>query len=268
MGDSREPADWPDDDDTDWARLYILRPNLWSDYLEEVEAALEENRAGPADLARFIERCLNAVRCLSDVHAALPGLGLSLARYVELRETAMAAELEAVEADSAELAENETEFSKLYRARRHPVEAGPLSRQLADLILNLHLRGLDDERLVCSLNIHPTWPAIVRRRSRLHPDTTSVVAAHLAGKTLGQIAKETGVPASSALRVLKLIGERPHGAATRVDARARARTIVKLRDQGLAYKEIAARVGCSMDVVKNVLRRDRIHRYRSGRAAD
>lgn len=264
MGDPREPG-WPDDDDTDWARLYVLRPNLWSDYLDEVESALEAERAKPADLVRFIERCLRAVRCLSDVHARLPGLGLDLARYVEFREKAMAAELAAVERIDGELGENTTQFSEEYRRRQHPVEAGPRSAELAALIISLSLRGLDDDRIVCALDIPDSWPAIVRRRIRLHPAAADVVAAHLAGKTLAQLAKTTGAPASTALRILKLIGEQPHGAASRVDARDRARTIVKLRDTGMSYKEIAQKVGCTMDVVKNVLRRDRRHRYGRGK---
>jgi hypothetical protein len=264
VGDSPdESAEWPDDDGTDWARLYILRPNLWSDYLDEIETALEAGRAQPADLVRFIERCLRAVRCLSDTHAQLPNLGLTLARFVELREDALAAELAALERDGAELGENETEFSRLYRLRQHPVEAGPLSKQLADFILNLSLRGLDDSRIVCALDIHHSWPELVRQRIRLHPGAPDVVAAHIAGKTLGQIAHETGVPASSVLRILKLIGERPHGVTARTNARDRARTIVKLRDRGLTYKEIADRLDCSLDTVRNALRRDRVHRYRS-----
>lgn len=265
MGDpQRPPEEWPDDD-TDWVRLYFLSPNLWSDYLEEVETALDAGRATPADLARFIERCLRSARCLSDLHAQLPGLGLTLWRFAELRDEAVAAEIRAVERDAAELGETETAFSKRYRARQRPVEAGPLSAELAALIVNLSLRGLDDERIVCALDIHDSWPELVRRRTRLHAGAADVVVAHLEGKTLGEIARTTGVPASSALRILKAIGERPHGVTTRVDARARARTIVKLRDQGLQYKEIAQRVGCSMDVVKNVLRRDRRHRYGGGR---
>lgn len=267
MGDSHD-AGWPADDDTDWVRLYFLSPNLWSDYLDEVEAHLEAGDATPADLARFIERCLRSARCLSDLHAKLPGLGLTLWQFGELREQAMAAERAAAERDVAGIGENDTKWSQEYRARRHPVEAGPLSAELAALIMNLCLRGLDDERIVCALDIHHSWPAIVRRRTRLHSGAAAVVAAHLAGRTLGQIAKDTGVPASSALRILKLIGERPHGATKRVDARDRARTIVKLRDRGVSYKEIATRVGCSMDVVKNVLRRDRRHRYAPGRSAE
>lgn len=266
MGDSQR-SDWPADDDTDWVRLYFLSPNLWSDYLDEVEAHLEAGDATPADLARFIERCLRSARCLSDLHAKLPGLGLTLWRFGELREQAVAAEQAAADLDVAGIGENDTVFSQESRARRRPIEAGPLSAELARLIMNLGLRGLDDERIVCALDIHDSWPAIVRRRARLHPGAADVVAAHLRGRTLGQIAKETRVPASSALRILKLIGESPNGAGARVDARARARTIVKLRDQGLQYKEIAVRVGCSMDTVRNALRRDRRHRYGGGRGA-
>lgn len=262
MGEFQPPAEWVDDT-TDWVRLWTLSRDLYSAYLSEFSDLVESGRAEPADLVRFTERCVRSYRCLADLNASLPGLGLTIGQFIDLRDQAISAEQAELERHDRELAENDTEISARYRERQHPTPTGPQSKALATLILNLWLRGLDDKQIGCALDIHDNWPRLVRDRIHTHPGSRAVVAAHLAGRTLGQIAKETGVPASSALRILKLIGEQPHGAAKRVNARARAHDIVKLRDRGLTYKEIADRLGCSMDVVKNTLRRDRRHRYRN-----
>lgn len=257
MGDSRDDAGYgpaDDDFDVDWTTLYALRPNLWNDYLEELEAAMDEGRASPASLADFMERCLHSVRCLSDVHARLPELGLSLAAFVDLREKALAAEQAALE----------FEKNRSLRADR-PARAhkdGPVSPAMARVIVNLHLRGLSGDRITCALGIHTGWPDAVLRRTRLHARARDVIREHLAGKSLARIAADTGVSPSSAIRIIGQIGEKPNGAGARVDARARARTIRKLRERGLSYKEIAERVGCSLDAVRNALRRDALRRYR------
>jgi lambda repressor-like predicted transcriptional regulator len=265
MGDSQESADWPDDDNTDWVRLRMLSPALYSSYLREFQARLETGKATRADLLRFAERCLNSARCLDHFEAQLPGLGLTVWQFGELRDKAMVAERAATDRIDGELAEGKTVFGEKYRIRQHPVEPGPRSRELAMLILSLSLRGLDDQRIACVLDVHDTWPAIVRRRIRIHPKAADAVAAHIAGASLGQVSARTGVPTATVRRILKLIGEQPHGAAKRVNARERARTIVRLRDKGFSYKEISRRLDCSMDDVKNALRRDRRHRYREGR---
>lgn len=257
MGDTRDDNDsWPPDDDADvdWATLYALRPNLWNDYLEELEAALDEGRASPGTLADFMERCLRTVKCLSDFHARLPGLRLSLAAFVDLREKALAAEAAALRH------ENDRSLRADRPARAH--KDGPLSPTLAAAIVNLHLRGLDEDRIICALGIHTAWPQAVLRRTHLHAGAHDVVREHLAGASLAQIEQRTGVPVSSALRVIRQIDEKPNGVGKRVDARARARDIVKLRRRGLAYKEIAERLDCSLDTVRNALRRDAKRRYR------
>lgn len=266
MGDSHDGSDAcpDDDDDTDWVRLHTLSPALYSTYLRELQARLEAGDATPADLARFVERCLSSARCVDHLDARLPGLGLTFGQFIDLRNEAIAAEQAATERVDAELAEDRTKASEERRARRHPIKAGPQSKEMTTLIMNLSLRGLEDERIACVLPIHHTWPTIVRRRMRLHAGARAVVRAHLEGKSLGEIQRATGVPPTSALRILRQIGESPNGAKARVDARARANTIVKLRAKGLAYKEIAERVDCSMDVVKNVLRPERRHRYGGG----
>lgn len=267
MGDSVTSADWPDDDDIDWVRLYALAPNLWRSYLTDLE-----RHPSPVEVARFTERCIRSVRCLADLHARLPEIGLSLAAFAELHERAWNAQFEArVEGDrdDAPLDDDETVRERRARSRAdHPDLADVLANEMREAVVNLHLRGLDDERIACAMDIPREWPAAIVAHAHLKPGTKDVVHAHLQGKSLGAIEKATGVPASSALRILRRIGETPNGAKERVDAAARARTIVKLRDKGLSYKEIASRVGCSMDVVKNVLRRDRRHRYGPRRSAE
>lgn len=263
MGDTRDDlGSWPSDDDSDvdWTTLYALRPNLWSDYLDELETALDEGRASSSTLVDFMERCLRSVRCLSDFHARLPGLGLSLAAFIDLREKALAAELVALGF------ENDLSLRADRPTRAH--KDGPVSPKLAAAIVNLHLRGLDNERIICALGIHTAWPAAVLRRTRLHAGAHDVVREHLAGASLSQIAARTKVPASSALRVIRQIGEKPNGTGVRVDARARARSIVKLRQRGASYKEIAERLDCSLDTVRNALRRDAKRRYRGLGDAD
>lgn len=269
MGDVPNDDSLTDDNDVDWVRLYVLAPNLWSDWLDDFEAEVDEGGPDPAVLARFVDRCYVAVRCLSDVHAQLPGLGLTLARFVELREAANAAEQRAVTKDSAPLAQHEREEDRRYldrqRERRRPRTPGPLSDDLAGAIINLHLRGLDNERIACAFDIPDDWPALVIARTHLHAGAHAVVREHLAGKTVAQINKTTKVPPASVVRILGQIGDPPNGTVKRVDARARAATIVKLREnQGLTYKQIANKLGCSMDTVKNVLKRKRRPGYGSG----
>jgi DNA-binding CsgD family transcriptional regulator len=273
VGDSTDQlAGWPDDDGIDWVRLYALAPNLWRSYLTDLEDHLS-----PAELARFTDRCIRSVRCLTDLHARLPEIGLSLAQFAELHARAWAAQFDARATDDrrdAPVGEDETEDDRRHGAR-HP-DGWPdlpglhdaLADEMREVVVQLHLRGLDDDRISCAMDIPKEWPALIVARAELNPKARGVVRAHLKGKSLGAVAKETGVPASTALRIIRRIGEAPNGARRRVDAAARARTIVKLRGRGLTYKEIAERVGCDLDDVKNALRRDRRHRYGGGRAAE
>lgn len=272
MGDTPTPVDWPDDDDIDWVRLYALAPNLWRSYLTELE-----ERPSPAAVARFTDRCIRSVRCLTDLHAKLPELGLSLAAFADLHNRAWAAQFDArVEGSPPDAPVGDEETVLERRADRddgwpddqvselHDV----LADEMSEAVISLHLRGLDDDRITCALDIPKEWAALITARADLNPKARDVVRGHLEGKSLGGITKATGVPASTALRILRRIGETPHGAKHRVDAAARARTIVKLRSRGLTYKEIAGRLGCDLDDVKNALRRDRRHRYGGGRSAE
>lgn len=272
MGDSQQ-SDWPDDDDIDWVRLFALAPNLWRSYLTELE-----EHPSPAALARFTDRCIRSVRCLADLHAKLPEIGLSLAAFAELHAAAWAAQFEArLDDDPQDRPVPDEETPQQRRASTRSADwpadlpsdlRDVLADEMREAIINLQLRGLDDDRIACAMDIPKEWPALIAAKGGFHPDARAVVRAHLEGKSLGAIAKATGVPASTALRILRRIGENPHGAKKRVDARSRARDIVKLRDRGLTYKEIARRLDCSIDDVKNALRRDRRHRYGSGRSAE
>ena len=275
MGDSPDPpAGWPDDDDIDWVRLYALAPNLWRSYLTDLE-----EHPSPAALARFTERCIRSIRCLTDLHALLPEIGLSLAAFAELHTRAWNAQFQArADDDDREdrpVADNETMLER--RSATRSVDwpddlptnlRDVLADEMREAVINLHLRGLDHDQVACAMDVPREWPAFIVAKGGVHPAARAVVRGHLDGKSLGAIAKATKVPASTALRILRRIGEVPNGAKVRVDAKARARTIVKLRARGLTYKEIAARVGCDLDDVKNALRRDRRHRYGGGRSAE
>lgn len=272
MGETTSPADRPEDDDIDWVRLYALAPNLWRTYLGD----LEDNPSA-AELARFADRCIRSVRCLTDLHARLPEIGLTLAAFAELHERAWTAQYELRLADDHhDVPIGDEETKKERRGSTRCAEwpdprsrlRDVLSEEMRDAVVNLHLRGLDDDRITCALDIPRDWPVLILADEKNLGAAEEVVRTHLDGRSLGQIAKVTGVPATTALRILRRIGEKPHGAAARVDARDRARTIVKLRAKGLTYKEIARRVGCDLDDVKNALRRDRRHRYGEGRAAE
>lgn len=250
---------WPDDDEVDWVRLYVQAPNLWQSYLTDLE-----RRPEPAAVARFVDRCIRSLRCLTDMHARLPGIGLTLARFVELREAAWHAQFDAVAHEERPIGDDETAAERLTqrRAAWQPGLAEALAPEMRAAVINLHLRGLDDTRIACALEIPEDWPPAIIGRAHLNANARAVIRAHLDGKSLGGIEKATGIPPTSALRIIRLVGDQPNGARARVDAAARARDILKLRDRGLAYKEIAARLDCSMDVVKNVLRKDRIDRHR------
>lgn len=271
MGDSPDQPDgWPDDDDIDWVRLYALAPNLWRSYLTDLE-----ERPSPAELARFTERCVRSVRCLTDLHARLPEIGLSLAAFAELHARAWNAQFDLRANGDAHtdrpVHDDETVMERRAATRNVDWPADlrdVLADEMREAVVNLHLRGLDHERIACAMDIPREWPALIVARAGLHPDARAVVRLHLEGKSLGAIAKATKVPASTALRILRRIGETPNGAKVRVDAAARARTIVKLRSRGLTYKEITARVGCDLDDVKNALRRDRRHRYGGGHVSE
>lgn len=263
MGDFHQP-DWPDDNDIDWVRLYALAPNLWHSYLTDLE-----ERPSPAEVARFADRCIRSVRCLTDLHARLPEIGLSLAAFAELHARAWNAQFEArVEGDAHDRAVAIDESAPERRGAGgewspdSPDLRDVLADEMREAVVHLHLRGLEDGRIACAMDIPKEWPALIVARAGLHPAAREVVRGQIEGKSLGAISKETGVPASTALRIIRRVGEVPNGAKVRVDAKARARTIVKLRDRGLAYKEIAVRVGCDLDDVRNALRRDRQHRYR------
>lgn len=265
VGDPQEPAEWPDDDDIDWVRLYVQAPNLWYSYLTDLG-----RRPEPVALARFVERCVRSLRCLTDVHARLPDIGLTLAGFVALREEARDAQFAATAHEERPVADDETQPERL-TARRggwRPDLNDALAPEMRAAIVNLHLRGLEDDRIACALDIPADWPEKIISRTRLQTAAQAVVRAHLDGKSLAGIHKATGVPPSTALRILRRIGEKPNGSGPRVDARDRARTIVKLRSRGLTYKEIAERVGCDLDDVKNALRRDRRHRYGEPRASE
>jgi len=270
VGDSPDqPGGWPDDDDIDWVRLYALAPNLWRSYLTDLE-----ERPSPAELARFTDRCIRSVRCLTDLHARLPEIGLSLAAFADLHARAWDAQFDARAEGSREdraVGDDETVMERQSATRN----AGwpdnlrdVLADEMREAVVNLHLRGLDHDRIACAMDIPKEWPALIVTSAGVSQDARAVVRLHLEGKSLGAIAKATKVPASTALRILRRIGEVPNGARVRVDAAARARTIVKLRARGLTYKEIATRVGCDLDDVKNALRRDRRHRYGGGHVSE
>jgi DNA-directed RNA polymerase specialized sigma24 family protein len=275
VGDSPDqPPEWPDDDDIDWVRLYALAPNLWRSYLSDLE-----ERPSPAELARFTDRCIRSIRCLTDLHTRLPGLGLSLAEFADLHARAWNAQFQArADDDNREdrpVADDETVLERRSATRSVDWPADlptdlrdVLADEMREAVINLHVRGLDHDQIACAMDIPREWPAFIVSKAGLHPQARAVVLAHLEGKSLGAIAKATKVPATTALRILRRIGETPNGTKVRVDAKARARTIVKLRTRGLTYKEIAARVGCDLDDVKNALRRDRRHRYGGGHVSE
>lgn len=267
MGDSDPPAG-PPDDDIDWVRLYALAPNLWASYLADLE-----EHPSPAEVARFTDRCIHSIRCLTDLHAKLPELGLSLAAFADLHARAWAAQFDARVADDrrdAPVGDDQTADERRHGAGHGggwpdlPSLHDALAEEMREAVIQLHLRGLDDGRIACAMDIPKEWPALIVARAGLTPRARDVVRAHIGGASLGAIAKQTGIPATTALRIIRRIGDAPNGAKTRVDAAARARTIVKLRDRGLTYKEIAVRVGCDLDDVKNALRRDRRHRHGGG----
>lgn len=268
-------VEWPEDDDIDWVRLYVLRPGLYYSLLRELE-----ERPEPTAVARFVEKCIVSLRCVRDFHDQLSRYGLTLARFADLYEKAWAAQLEAVEHEERPVDDGDdvVGWGGEHRLKGGRLDAGragwrpdlneALAPEMRSAIVNLHLRGVDDDRIACVLGVPSDWPAKVVGRARVHRSGREVVRLHLGGASLGQIAAQTGVPTASVARILRLIDEKPNGAARRVDARNRARTIVKLRDRGLSYKQITERVGCSLDDVKNALRRDRRHRYGDRGPAD
>lgn len=263
MGDPDTTADWPDEDPIDWVRLFMLSPATWFALLEELR-----RRQEPAAVAWFHDACEEALRRLTDVHQQLPVLGLTVSGLAGIYEKAWAAQNEAVDHDDRPLGETETSRERNSSRRsgwRDDLDA-VLAPAMADAVINLHLRGAADSHISTILLIPADWPAKIVGAARLSPKAQAVVRAHLEGGSLAGIAKATGVPATSALRILRQVGEVPHGARERVDAADRARAIVRLRErEGLTYKEIADRLGCSMDTVKNVLRRKRRPRYGKGK---
>jgi DNA-binding CsgD family transcriptional regulator len=263
VGEPDTTADWPDDEPIDWVRLFMLSPATWFALLDELR-----RRQEPAAVAWFHDACEEAIRRLTDVHQHLPILGLTVSGLAGIYEKAWAAQNEAVEHDDRPLGETETsrERNSNHRAGWRADLDAVLAQEMADAVVNLHLRGATDSHISTILLIPADWPARIVEAARLSPKAQAVVRAHLEGASLAGIAKATGVPATSALRILRQIDEAPHGAKERVDANARARAIVRLRErEGLTYKEIADRLGCSMDTVKNVLRRKRRPRYGKGK---
>lgn len=263
MGDPDATTDWPDDEPVDWVRLFMLSPATWFALLEELR-----RRPEPAAVAWFHDACEEAVRRLTEVHQHLPVLGLTVSRLAAIYEKAWAAQHQAVEHDDRPLGETETERERSSNHRvgwRAELDA-VLALEMEDAVVNLHLRGATDAHISTILVIPADWPAKIVAHARLNPKAQTVVRAHLGGASLAGIAKATGVPATSALRILRQVDEAPHGAKERVDAAARARDIVRLRErEGLSYKDIAQRLGCSMDTVKNVLRKNRRPRYGKGK---
>lgn len=253
MGDSQQ-VDWPEDDP--FVRLFILSRRDWDRLLDELRC-----RSEPAAVAWFHDTCEARVLALT---RRLAETGLTVPGYIELCEKAWEGQLEAIAYDERLQADHETaeERTSSHRPGWRQDLRGILADSMRDAVVNLHLRGWDDEEIAAGLNLPEDWPKKIVSRVRLRPKARAVVRAHLAGGSMTTISKATDVSATTVIRILCQIGDVPRGSKERVDAAARARTIVKLRDRGLSYKEIAARVGCSMDVVKNVLRRDRRHRYR------
>lgn len=219
----------------DFADLFALRPRLWSELVAEV------NWTDPASVRRFAERAREVVACLTDVHHRLPGLGLTLAQLVELRQKAWLAE----DAASTAHAAGKGDFRP----------AAPLAPAMRRAIVNLWVRGLEPERIQCALSVHPAWVAATLEGVALGDDERAVIRAHLDGLTLPEVTRRTLVPKTTAARwIERWLGEEPR-TNRRTDSHARAERAWRMRQQGRALADIAAELDMSEDAVKKAIRR-------------
>lgn len=235
----------------DW--VYWVTPQRFRELLDEVREHPE-----PGGLPRIVDQ-IRRDRC--ELTRALERLGLTRGRWFEMWDEAWAAEREARAAAEAPIPDTQTGIEALsHRPDPDADAAFPLSDGMRRLIVELHLRGLELGRIDAWGNL-PAGTAAKVTGKAVRPGAADVVRLHFEGRPIGEIAATTGVPVTTAERILASVGEVSVGSRKRTDARARARTIVKLAESGMAYKEIARRVDCSMDTVKNALRRDRRQRY-------
>lgn len=243
----------------DWVRLHLISPRLYDKILAEKLGP----HSTPADIPDMADRMKAAMRQVDEkISAVLSRVGLSLGKLIDLRDEAWAAEDAAIEADGAPVGEDQT--PRHWRDRHKewdPSYDRPRSRKMVAAIVELYLRGLAPGEIDCILSLPPGWVAATLKSKRIPPGGREVVQAHLAGMSVAEISRVTGVPQSSATRILGGIRETTRGAEQRRTARERAQTIVRLAEKGLTYRQISERLGCSLDIVKNTLRRDRRHRY-------
>jgi DNA-binding CsgD family transcriptional regulator len=180
-------------------------------------------------------------------HQVLGRAGLSLEEYQARTFRALAAEAEAA---SAELSHGP--FPRMT----------PASKEMRRAIVEFDLRGVPEvaHELVELAGLPRSAADTVIARARLHPNARAVVAAHIAGTPIADIVRATGVPATTAARIIESIGETPIRPKAHEPARRRAREIIRMREQGMSYAEIARRLDVPITTVKNALRRDRRRR--------
>lgn len=216
----------------DWADLYALRPRLWSELVAEVDWK------NSASVMRFAERAHEIVACLTDVHHRLPGLGLTLAQLVELRQRAWEAEDAASASWTGEL--------HLYRA---------LAPAMRGAIVNLSVRGLESDRIACALEVHPAWVDDALAGLELADRDRAVLRSHLAGRSLPEIIRETLTPETTVVRVIhRFLGEEPR-TNRRADAAERKLKAWRWHQQGVPVAEIAERLGVPKETAKKLVQR-------------
>lgn len=215
--------------DPDFTDLYAYSPQLWNDLIADVDPA------DPQSLVRFYDAARRIVSCHADVHQRLPELGLDLPKLIELRQAAWEDEL--------------AHAGRRWAGELRTHEA--LSPAMRRLIVNLILRGLPRQRVVCTLNINPAWVEHAMATAKLDDDDRAVVAAHLAGQRLAQIHRDTGVARTTierivAERLADKVRTNSHAASA-----ARAAEARRLRAAGLTNADIATEMDLPLATVEN-----------------
>jgi hypothetical protein len=244
-------------DPTAWIALRLVFPHLWEAWAADL-GGIEAVARDPRRMARFNAECFASLRHALDFRAKLPGLGLSLAQAVGIIEEALEDENGATdELEAPTGVEEAVDADRPSAPMRFARNRYPASEAMRAAVLNFWVRGLPEACIDYVLSLEAGTAARIVRQHPPHPGARKVAAAHFEGHPVSEVARRTGVPGSSVVRILGSIGEGGSGT-LREDVRRRTATIRRLRDkEGLSYKEISRRLSVSMDTVRNATRRDR-----------
>lgn len=207
--------------------VYSYSPRLYAAL--QADAHLTDH----ASLLRWRDELVAVAAVITDEHQRLPQRGLTLPRLVELVQRAW-------EAEDAETAHRWGGEGRLLEA---------LSPAMRRLIVNLHLRGFDEDRIRWIVNVDPAWVTHALATAGLDEVDYAVCAAHLAGKSQSKIAAETGTPRTTVARIIgSRLGERARTRSPEALAQRR-REVRRLKAAGRTVTEICKLTGLPKQTV-------------------